>query len=146
MLLKTMAIILLIDVCPSLLKNKFIVEPNNKNMQNLCANRMHAKQFSNYPLLLTVYRGQILSKEEFNKLLQTKGEFLSSKNFLSTSKVRSISLQFARHTSQKLNSIGLLFMITINPENFSTPFTLLDDVSYYRAVEQEILFSIRTVF
>lgn len=37
-LLKTMAIILLIDVCISLLKNKFIVESKHKNVQNLGAN------------------------------------------------------------------------------------------------------------
>jgi hypothetical protein len=36
MLLKTMAIILLIDVCISLLKNKF-VGSENKNVQDLCA-------------------------------------------------------------------------------------------------------------
>ncbi len=33
MLLKTMAIILLIDVCISLLKNKFIVEPKKKRAE-----------------------------------------------------------------------------------------------------------------
>jgi len=33
MLLKTMAIILLIDVCTSLLKNKFIVEPKQKRAE-----------------------------------------------------------------------------------------------------------------
>ena len=107
---------------------------------------LHEKQFSNYSSSLTVYRGQSLSKEELNKLIQTKGGFLSFNNFLSTSKNRSISLQFARNALQKLNFVGLLFVININPENSSTPFALLDNVSYYKDVEQEILFSMHTVF
>jgi hypothetical protein len=58
---------------------------------------LHEKQLSTYPSSLTVYRGQSLSKEEFNKLIQMKGEFISFNNFLSTSKDYSISLQFARN-------------------------------------------------
>jgi tetratricopeptide (TPR) repeat protein len=107
---------------------------------------LHEKQLSTYPSSLTVYRGQSLSKEEFNKLIQMKGEFISFNNFLSTSKDYSISLQFARNGLQKLNFVGLLFVITIDPENCSTPFALLDNVSYYKDVEQEILFSMHTVF
>ncbi|CAF1387658.1 unnamed protein product [Adineta ricciae] len=108
--------------------------------------QLHRKQSSRYSSVFTVYRGQGLSQDEFNKLNQVKGGFLSFNNFLSTSKDRSVSLKFARQALQKVNSVGLLFHMTIDPTNSSTPFALLDNVSYYKDVEQEILFSMHTVF
>jgi tetratricopeptide (TPR) repeat protein len=108
--------------------------------------QLHRKQSSNYQSSFTVYRGQGLSKEEFDKLTQTKEGFISFNNFLSTSKDRYISLQFARSALQKPDFIGLLFIITIDPKNSSTSFALLDDVSYYQDAEQEVLFSMHTVF
>jgi hypothetical protein len=43
-----------------------------------------------------VYRGQGLSTTDFDKLQKTKGGLMSFNNFLSTSKVRDISLGFAK--------------------------------------------------
>ena len=108
--------------------------------------QLHRQQSSNYQLLFTVYRGQGLLKEEFDKLIHTKGGFISFNNFLSTSKDRYVSLQFARSALQKPDFVGLLFIITIDPKNPSTSFALLDNVSYYQDVEQEVLFSMHTVF
>jgi hypothetical protein len=85
---------------------------------------VHRKQSSNYQSSFTVYRGQGLSKEEFDKLIQTKGEFISFNNFLSTSKDRYVSFQFARSALQTLDFVGLLFIITIDPKNPSTSFAL----------------------
>ncbi|CAF1385802.1 unnamed protein product [Adineta steineri] len=108
--------------------------------------KLHRKQLSNFQSSFTVYRGQGLSKEEFNKLIQTKEGFISFNNFLSTSKDRCVSLQFARSALQKPDFVGLLFIINIDPKKSSTPFALLGNVSYYQDVEQEVLFSMHTVF
>ena len=43
----------------------------------------------------TVYRGQGLSKTDFDQLIKTKGGLMSFNNFLSTSINRKISLEFA---------------------------------------------------
>jgi hypothetical protein len=108
--------------------------------------QLHQQQSSNYQSSFIVYRGQRLSKEEFTKLIQIKGGFISFNNFLSTSKDRYVSLQFARSALQKPGFIGLLFIITIDPKNPSTPFALLDNVTYYQDAEQEVLFSMHTIF
>ena len=108
--------------------------------------QLHRTQSSNNQLSFTVYRGQALSKAEFKKLIHTKGGFISFNNFLSTSKDRSVSLQFARSALQKPDSIDLLFIITIDPKNSCTSFALLDNISYYQNAEQEVLFSMHTIF
>ena len=108
--------------------------------------QLHHQQSSNYQSSFTVYRGQGLSKEEFDKLIHIKEGFISFNNFLSTSKDRYVSLQFARSAQQKPSFVGLLFIITIDPKNPSTSFAHLDNVSYYQDAEQEVLFSMNTVF
>jgi hypothetical protein len=57
---------------------------------------LHAEQFGNQysPASFTVYRGQGLSKTDFEQMLKTKGGLMSFNNFLSTSKQREVSLAF----------------------------------------------------
>ncbi|CAF3974148.1 unnamed protein product [Rotaria magnacalcarata] len=79
---------------------------------------------------LKVHRGQGLSKQEFQQLTNTKDELLSCNNFLST------------------NTIGVLFIITINPKKISAKTTLFDLINEYSTIpqEQEILVTMHTVF
>ena len=95
--------------------------------------------------MFTVYRGQGLSKLEFTKMIKAQGGLMSFNNFLSTSKKRKVSLEYAEDALNNLDMIGVLFKMSIDPTNLSTPFALIDGVSYY-AAEQEILFSMHTVF
>jgi hypothetical protein len=95
---------------------------------------------------LTVYRGQGLSKTDFDQLTKTKGGLLSFNTFLSTSKNRAVSLDFARHTVKKTDLVGILFVMMIDPSKSTTPFASITDVSFYENVEDEILFSMHTVF
>ncbi|CAM4936016.1 unnamed protein product [Rotaria socialis] len=55
--------------------------------------QLHQEQSANFKKPFTVYRGQGLSKEDFQKLLDSKGGLLSFNNFLSTSKT-----PFTNHT------------------------------------------------
>jgi tetratricopeptide (TPR) repeat protein len=93
-----------------------------------------------------VYRGQGLSSTAFDQLQNTQGGLLAFNNFLSTSKNRNISLSFARQTIHTSALVGVLFVLNIDPSISATPFANVTDVGYYQADEEEILFSMHSVF
>ncbi|CAF4420467.1 unnamed protein product, partial [Adineta steineri] len=68
------------------------------NDLNCDIQRLHSEQFGGHQLgkKFIVYRGQGLSKEDFTKITKTEGGLLSFNNFLSTSKNRDVSLNFAQ--------------------------------------------------
>ncbi|CAF0843495.1 unnamed protein product [Adineta steineri] len=109
--------------------------------------RLHSKQFGGHQsgLTFTVYRGQGLSKEDFTEMSKTKGGLLSFNNFLSTSKNRNVSLNFAQQATTNPDLVGILFVISINSTISTTPFASVSDVSYFHT-EDEVLFSMHTIF
>jgi tetratricopeptide (TPR) repeat protein len=109
--------------------------------------KLHSQQFGKHQeKVFTVFRGQGLLIQDFEKLERTKGGLISFNNFLSTSKKEDISLAFANYALTKTEFVGILFKMIINPSTPSTPFAMVDGVSYYEAEEEEILFSMHTVF
>ena len=110
--------------------------------------KLHKEQFGGQQArkIFTVYRGQGLSKADFEKMKETKGGLMSFNNFLSTSKVRDVSLRFARNALTDPDSVGILFVMTIDPSKSTTPFASINGVSYFKDEEDEILFSMHTVF
>ena len=76
-----------------------------------------------------VYRGQGLSETDFNRLKATQGELLAFNNFLSTSCNRETSLNFAGRAIAIPDSMGVLFVMTIDPSLATTPFANVKDVS-----------------
>jgi tetratricopeptide (TPR) repeat protein len=110
--------------------------------------RLHIEQFGAHPQsqVLTVYRGQGLSNVDFDQLVKTKGGLMSFNNFLSTSKQRNVSLTFARNAIRNPDMMGVLFLMTIDPSLSSTPFASINGVSYFQGTEDEILFSMHTIF
>jgi tetratricopeptide (TPR) repeat protein len=109
--------------------------------------QLHKEQFCDHQVgkTLTVYRGQALSTADFNTLKDTKGGLLSFNNFLSTSKDCTVSLPFAQSALTDPNSVGILFVMTIDPSKSTTPFASINAVSYFQT-EDEVLFSMHTVF
>ncbi|CAF0851681.1 unnamed protein product [Adineta steineri] len=108
--------------------------------------QLHKQQADSYgkkPFL--VYRGQGLTKADFEKLQKTKGGLMSFNNFLSTSKDKEVSLEFAECASTKPDTVGILFIMFIDPCIKSTPFASIKEMSYFTE-ENEILFSMHTVF
>ncbi|CAF1261602.1 unnamed protein product [Adineta steineri] len=101
-------------------------------------NSYHSKPF-------LVYRGQGLMKSDFDKLQETKGGLMSFNNFLSTSKDKQVSLEYAVCASTKPDTVGILFIMSIDPCLKSTPFASIEEKSYFKG-EKEILFSMHTVF
>ncbi|CAF1311807.1 unnamed protein product [Adineta steineri] len=108
--------------------------------------QLHQQQLDGYhdkPII--VYRGQGLSKANFEKLQKTNGALLSFNNFLSSSVDENISLLFARSASDNADIVGILFKMLIDPRVKSVPFASIKEVSYYNE-EEEILFSMHAVF
>ena len=110
--------------------------------------QLHQEQFGSHHAgeTFTVYRGQGLSKADFEQMSQTKGGLMSFNNFLSTSKDRTVSLNFAHGAITNPEMVGILFVMAINPTQSNTPFASITDVSYYKKAEEEVLFSMHTVF
>jgi tetratricopeptide (TPR) repeat protein len=108
---------------------------------------LHKEQFGSHltSKIFTVYRGQGLSSTDFNQLMNTKGGLLSFNNFLSTSNDRAVSLAFAESNQYSPNSVGILFVMTIDPSKSTTPFASINSVIYFQT-EDEVLFSMHTVF
>ncbi|CAF0770711.1 unnamed protein product [Adineta steineri] len=108
--------------------------------------QLYEQQVNSYgtkPFL--VYRGQGFMKSDFEKLQKTKNGLLSFNNFLSTSIDKVVSLEFAECASTIPDTVGILFIMSIDPCIKSTPFASIKEVSYFKE-EDEILFSMHTVF
>ena len=119
----------------------FFIRDLHRNIEEL-----HRTQVSKYQeKSFIVYRGQGLSKEDFDKLRKSQDGLISFNNFLSTSKKREVSLHFAKHVSKECNRMGILFKISIDPSVSSTPFASIEKFSCLKT-EKEILFSMHTIF
>jgi tetratricopeptide (TPR) repeat protein len=109
--------------------------------------QLHSEQFKRQQskTTFTVYRGQGMSMEAFEQMKKANGGLIAFNNFLSTSTERKISLLFAQNALDKPDSVGILFVMTIDPSVSTTPFASIKDISFYKD-EDEILFSMHSVF
>ncbi|CAF1148463.1 unnamed protein product [Didymodactylos carnosus] len=94
---------------------------------------------------MIVYRGQGMVTEDFQKLRTNIGGFLSMNIFLSTATRRDVALSFAQLSLHRPAVESVLFEMTIDTRKCPRPFHNVENMSYFRA-EQEILFSLGTVF
>ncbi|CAF1135897.1 unnamed protein product [Adineta steineri] len=125
-----------------ILRMGFFINDLHRDIQ-----RLHSEQFDSEQSdkTFTVYRGQCLSKDDFTEMTKTKGGLLSFNNFLSTSRYRDVSLCFAPQAATNPNLVGILFVMSINRTDSTTPFASVSDVSYFH-MEDEVLFSMHTIF
>jgi tetratricopeptide (TPR) repeat protein len=109
--------------------------------------KLHSEQYAGHTqsTSFTVFRGQGLSQTDFDQLMKTKGGLLSFNNFLSTSKNRLISLNFAWEAMETFDLIGILFVLNVDSSVRSTPFADVLHVTDHK-VEEEILFSMHSIF
>ncbi|CAF1427501.1 unnamed protein product [Adineta steineri] len=109
--------------------------------------RLHREQFDSHQSGETfeVYRGQRLPKKDFTEMVNTKGGLLSFNSFLSTTRNPDVSLDFAQRAATNPDHVGILFVISINPKDSTTPFASVADISPLTA-EDEVLFSMHTIF
>ncbi|CAF1385832.1 unnamed protein product [Adineta steineri] len=119
----------------------FFLRDLHQQILQLCEKQINT--YGRKPFI--VYRGQGFTKTDFEKLQKTQGGLISFNNFLSTSKYKDLSLDFAQKASKKLDMVGILFIMSIDPCIKSTPFASIKEMSYFYG-EEEILFSMHTVF
>ncbi|CAF4541769.1 unnamed protein product, partial [Rotaria sp. Silwood2] len=132
-----------------ILKMVFFIRDLHRHIE-----RLHHEQQSTSTTMNTsfqVFRGQGLSIENFEKMKKTKGGLMSFNHFLSTSRNRNVSLEiYARAVAlNDPNSVGILFVITVDPilcATSSIPFVEVKEVGYLEDGEEEILFSTHTMF
>ena len=111
--------------------------------------KVHREQQAKNPITIefTVYRGQGLFHEYFDKMKKSKGGLMAFNNFLSTSFSREISIDFARQSSPDL--IAVLFVMKIDPyicEQAGISFVDVTDEGYFKGGEKEILFATHSIF
>ncbi|CAF1338426.1 unnamed protein product [Adineta steineri] len=125
-----------------MIKIGFFIRDLHQNITHL-----HSQQYPNYnrQSSFIVYRGQCLMYADFQKLIKSKGGLLSFNNFLSTSKNRDVSLLFTSSNTTMPDTVGILFVMSIDPSISSTPFADITEISYFKQ-ETEILFSMHSVF
>ena len=93
---------------------------------------------------LKLYRGLVISTEEFEKMKQKIGKLLSFSSFLSTSTNINVALMFS--DSSSLDEAAILFEITIDPSmSTSVAFSSIQELSQY-ADEAEHLFTMGSIF
>jgi tetratricopeptide (TPR) repeat protein len=126
-----------------MIKMGFFITDLHRQIQEL-----HTEQFGDRTssTTLTVYRGQGMSKKDFEQMTKTKGGLMAFNSFLSTSKLRQISLNFALNELLKPDPVGILFVMTIDPSQSTTPFASINDVGFFKDLEDEVLFSMHSVF
>lgn len=89
-----------------------------------------------------VYRGQMITAPELELMQKNIEGFLSMNSFLSTSRDRSIALQFARSRSR---TRPILFEIEIDPRLRTKPFADISKKSDYQG-EHEVLIMLGALF
>lgn len=116
----------------------YILHQQIKELHEEQRSQYHGKSF-------TVYRGQGLSTGDFEKLKKTHDGLMSFNSFLSASYDMEVSLLLAESSADKFDTVGILFVMVIDPDLSSTPFANIQNVTYFEQ-ERELLFSIHTVF
>ena len=125
-----------------IIKMGFFVADLHRQIEHL-----HQQQFTavnaNKPFI--VYRGQGMSKEEFEKISKSEGGLISFNNFLSTSMEKNKAIPFARRALRNPALIGVLFVMDVDPKQSTVPFASVANIGAYKR-EQEVLFSMHSVF
>ncbi|CAF4232907.1 unnamed protein product, partial [Adineta steineri] len=109
--------------------------------------QLHQEQYVDTPVAdtFTVYRGQRLSTEDFEKMMKTKGGLISFNNFLSTSNDRDVSYAFAESNQVNPDLFGILFVMEVDPSQPTSPFASIAGIGKFQE-EEEVLFSMHSVF
>ena len=109
--------------------------------------QLHREQVGQYGgKTFNLYRGQGLSTTDFVKLKNTQGGLLSFNSFVSTTKDRERARFLADSSSYAKDKVGILFVMTIDSKLDSSPFADIDPFSYFDDKEDEVLFTMHSVF
>lgn len=109
--------------------------------------RLHREQFidSGLKQSFTVYHGQGLHKGPAEQMIRTKKGLIIFNSFLCASTDRRLTHDFAHRAMKDPNSVGLLFVMTIDPSKTTVPFAFINSVTGFEG-KDEVLFPMHTVF
>ncbi|CAF3357314.1 unnamed protein product [Rotaria sp. Silwood2] len=96
---------------------------------------------------LTVYRCLKLNTSDFNLLQQNKDDYVSFSSFLLAHIEREFEINVCSNAQQSIDVFPVLFKIEIDPINSEfIPFASLDQLSYDSNTNNDVLFSMNSVF
>lgn len=96
--------------------------------------------------VVRVYRGQVLSIDEFKKIQKSTGQLISISSFFSATPDRDQALQFLNNSDILNGSQGVLFKIDADPHAVTTkPFADISSCSEFEH-ELEVLFMVGSIF
>ncbi|UJR22188.1 hypothetical protein I4U23_025252 [Adineta vaga] len=109
--------------------------------------QLHKKQYADQSSTesFIVYRGQGVSKTEFDQLKKTKGRLMSFNNFLLTTKTCEVSFQFAKEVTMNPDLVEVLLVMTIDLAETTIPFASIRNITYSQN-EDNVLFFMHSVF
>ncbi|CAF1384583.1 unnamed protein product [Rotaria sordida] len=125
-----------------LYKFRFFIGDLSETLQ-----RQHEKILLSEEKILNVYRGVKLDKEEFIKLKENQGKLISTNGYLSTSRQKSLALNFAKKPTKRIDVIPVLFHIQCDITHIDKNIIFADihQFSQYPD-EQEVLFDLNACF
>lgn len=94
----------------------------------------------------TLYRGVLIPREKLSEFQQNEGCLLSVNQFFSTTVERETALVFAGYLNSDPGFASILFEIKIPSVSAKATFAWIGHFSNYGHAEQEVLFSIGTIF
>jgi hypothetical protein len=93
-----------------------------------------------------LYRGQIMSKNEFEYFEQLTGDIISINTFFSTTTSLQVALTFANASTYNQDFLPIVFCIETNPHvQHKRPYANISRFSIY-ADEEEVLFAMGSLF
>ncbi|CAF1512738.1 unnamed protein product, partial [Rotaria sordida] len=104
-----------------------------------------ASQISRGKLGVQSYRGQAISKKEFERIKKSIGSFISINSFFSTTLDRQQALGFIAGGVENNDLINIIFEISADLRQQSKPFADISLLSYIQD-EREILFMLGCIF
>ena len=110
------------------------------NAAEQSASASHSKKMK------TVYRGQGIRTSDFNAVKNGIGGLLSFDNFLSTTLSRAVADSFAEESKLLADQTSVMFIMNIDSSVRKCPFIEVGQMGYFQNLEQEVLFSMGTVF
>lgn len=96
--------------------------------------------------IFKVYRGQCMSRTEFQTHSLNSEGLISFNNLLSCSKDIAVAQAYVDSQEQDQDTVLVLFQITIDPNIRITSFADITTKSFYGDTEMEFLFSMGTIF
>ncbi|CAF3721502.1 unnamed protein product [Rotaria sordida] len=121
---------------------RFFIGDLSKNLQY-----EHEKILLSKEKKLNVYRGVKLNKEEFNKLKENQKKLISTNGYLSTSRRKSLALNFALKPTERIDVVSILFHIQCDIKQIDKNI-IFADIKQFSAYpeEEEILFDLNACF